>query len=240
MQKRNLLPVKGQCNEASRSYGHDYLNCNNCTVNRDLKCFITDCPCSGKGFLFILDENKKLYVHQIPGIPKSLKIYANRPKRAFERMRKAINRYNSMTATRNSIRNSTRNPAKLVVAEMIMDENVSMPDTDAFNSNAEFDQEIVLLTPSPHHEPESDEIKDLQVSYSVVRKHNVEAYHANSAEMIAKSKEEYNESNYLLIKPMSHYKESKKRSREKFEYNEDFELREAISDGLLDALFDES
>lgn len=85
-----LFRVVGQCEHDK--YSHDYLGCPDCKVSRDLMCFLKDCPCKGKAFLFKVEGDDNYYSHQMEGHLSSVRVYMNRPGRSHIMVKSAMER----------------------------------------------------------------------------------------------------------------------------------------------------
>lgn len=79
----------GQC-DTSEKYGHNYLECERCNIQKSLRCFIIGCPCKGAAFLFPVLERESLYSHQLEGHVSSVRVYVNRPGRAIEAVERSM------------------------------------------------------------------------------------------------------------------------------------------------------
>ena len=88
-----LLKVVGQC-PTNDKYGHEYINCSNCKVNKEKRCEIIGCPCSGKGYLFSVEGDPNCFSHQIPGHINSTRVYLNHPKKPIKSVQSGIKKNN--------------------------------------------------------------------------------------------------------------------------------------------------
>ncbi len=96
-----LLKVIGQCDTIEK-YSHNYLGCRYCKVNKNLRCFLPNCPCFGEGYLFGVECDPKCYSHQVPGHVDSVRIYLNRPSRAIKSVEKSMRKNEKICSKRHS------------------------------------------------------------------------------------------------------------------------------------------
>lgn len=96
-----LSKVIGQC-DTDDKYGHNYLNCKKCKVDKSLRCFINNCPCKGQGYLFSVKDDDKCFSHQLAGHLNSVRIYLNRPARTLDSIKNSIKKQERIINNRQS------------------------------------------------------------------------------------------------------------------------------------------
>ena len=81
----------GSCEYGKRD-SHSYLTCDNCIVFSKL-CDFPSCPCEGIGEVFLINDEKRLWAHEIPGHLFSVRAYSNRPTRFRTTVQASIKKF---------------------------------------------------------------------------------------------------------------------------------------------------
>lgn len=108
---RTVYRPPGGCIDSGR-YGHSFLTCSKCNIGEAKNCFVFGCPCNGKGKMFLLNDDTRLYAHEIPDMNKSVRIYANRPKRSCDRVKKSIAKFERIQRRTSSTGHSSQENMK--------------------------------------------------------------------------------------------------------------------------------
>ncbi len=86
--KKNAGRCVGQC-KANDPNSHDYIGCKECKV-AFIPCLFKNCPCNETGVMIAVEDDEKLFCHQIPGHKRSIKVWLTRKKQAMERVNASI------------------------------------------------------------------------------------------------------------------------------------------------------
>ncbi len=117
----------------SKQYNHSYLTCDTCKVGSGISCSIPDCPCNGVGVIFLINEEQRLYAHEIVGHEESVRVYINRPTRARERVKKSIEKHERRMMRKQSLSKTKTNTNTNTNTDNGKDATQSQEDDDITN-----------------------------------------------------------------------------------------------------------